>query len=82
VLGISYDAPRKTVRFAPRLGGLTWVEGVAPLACGDVRARVEATASGARASITTPAGVALEVDGGIRPPTRLPGGSHTLTLSR
>jgi len=70
VLGLAYDAPRKTVTFAPRLAGLAWAQGSSPFACGDswaeAFARPPAGMAGSRIEfagrVSVPPGIALEVD--------------------
>ena len=62
VLGVTYDAVRKTARFAPNPVGLTWAQGIAPLACGDITARWEIKNGVMDAKLSTPRGIQLVVD--------------------
>jgi hypothetical protein len=63
VLGIRYDAPTKTVHFAPHPLGLNWVQGIAPLNCGDIQVRWEIDKGVFRAKIASPAPLQVTIPG-------------------
>lgn len=62
ILGASYDAPTRTITFAPRTVNLTWAEGITPLSCGDVKVRWDVKGDTFTTRINTPRGVKVHLD--------------------
>ena len=62
VLGVTYDARKKTVTFEPNTIGLVWAQGIAPLTCGDITARWEIKDGLLNAKLATPRDIQVEVN--------------------